>query len=495
MWVRPRCLFRLWWVLAFVPLSLAACSSDTTHLPALKEDPVANLKLESADLDRRWEMSEGTGFLGKPTHADISMVYEIDAGSTADSAFDEVVAAATAAGWIFDPAGPEVHEAGVTGNRAYKKLEPGWATLGLSANPVRQTLNVHLDFGLDPPWSNGVHLSQGSKVVIPSLSHQSYVTFDADSGDRVGLTIDPPDAGLDGIVLATPSGTRLWSSDDVADGAEVVVGPITVGQSGTYIAFVDLRAGNSGPVGVALSGEAGNPDMSLSIPSRSSISIFPLPGQDASITFLGRESQWFSMQVSTTLHPGHLHITAIGPAGEPFEHHIRMSSTDTGSIGYLDRIDLPEEGTYTIQLDIDDEAGPGHVIHVDLFEPHGQNAFDDTGTWGGFEVPYRLGNDLYVPGSLDRWPLNGVQPQEIRIVARADSLTTTDGSQAGLALEVVAPNGEIVWRGVSIDGELTSDYLTLREEGQYWLVVDGIGATVGHFTVATKACSPGRLNC
>lgn len=487
-------LVRLGWALALIPLGLAACSSDTTHLPALKSDPVADLKLESADLDRRWETPEGTGFMGKPTHADILMVYKVHGDATAEAAFDEVVAAASTAGWIFDPGGPGVLEAGVVRNSAYKQLEPGWANLGVSANPEKQTLSVHLDFWGDPPWSDGVHLSQGARVIIPSLSHRSYVTFDAHKGDTVELTIDAPDAGLDGIVLASPSGTRLWSSDPVAGAAQVVVGPITVEQSGTYITYFDLIADNRGPVGIALSGDL-SPDMSLSIPSRSSISLLPIPGQDAAIAFQGRASQWLSMQVSTTLPAEHLQVAVTSSEGEPLWNDVQMRSTATGSIAYLDRIDLPIDGTYTINLDIDDEAGSSEQVDVELFEPHGRNAFDETASWSGFEVPYRLGNDLYVPGSIDRWPLNGVQQQEIRIVAQTGGLTTTDGSEPELALEVIAPDGEIVWRGVSTDDELASDYLSLRDEGLYWLVIDGIGATIGHFTVAVNACSPGRLNC
>lgn len=490
---RPR--LGPWWALILVPLGLTACSSDSTWLPALREDPVATLTLESADLDRRWETPEGKGFLGKPTHADILMVYEIHSEVTAESAFDEVVADATAADWIFDPAGPDLHEIGVVSNRAFKELDPGWATLGVSANPERQTLTLHLDFGSDPPWSNGVHVSQGARVVIPSLSHHSYITFDAERGDTVELSLDAPDAGLEGIVLASPSGTRLWSADDLAGSDEVVVGPISVEKSGTHITYLAMTGKDRGPVKLALSDDAGSPVMSLAIPPRSSISLLPVPGQSASITFQGRAPQWFSMQVGTTLQPEHIRVTAAGPDGEPLWHDIQMRATDTGSIAYLDRIDLTADGTYTIQIDTEEGAGPGHQVDLDLFEPHGRSAFDESGLWGGFEVPYRLGNDLHVPGSLDRWPLNGVQHQEIRIVARAGGLTTTDGSNASLALEVIAPSGEVVWRDVSVDDELTSDYLSLRDEGQYWLVMDGIGATIGHFTVAVNACSPGRINC
>jgi hypothetical protein len=357
-------------------------------------------------------------------------------------------------------------------------------------------MSMYLEFGPNPPWDDAVHLPVASPVTLGDISRHPYLVFEGMEGEVVELTLDPAWADLERVVVATPSGAKLWEEgglDDSSTGT-VVMGPETLPETGTYLVFLDAAPRADGPVQVQVDTDerADAGDLVMSMPLRSSAEFELDPGQAAAVTFEARTYDRLSMQVSTTLDPDDVLVAVSRPDGESLWTETALRRTDLGAAVYLDTLDIPVDGTYTIEIRHEAGAESGGEVDVELFEPHGIN--EDT-SYDGFEVPYQLGNEFYSPGSSDRWPLNASVGDEIRVSAAALDLRSTDGSEPGLVLEVRSPSDQSVWRGESEGGLIESDLIVVDEEGPYWLYMDGVGATIGAFRVTVEVCGSGRFRC
>lgn len=79
---------------------VAACSSDTTYLPALKADPMASYEAPGLELLERFQQGRTPVLFSDAFRvARIFSEYEIK-GEGVDEIFSEVVAAAEASGWV-----------------------------------------------------------------------------------------------------------------------------------------------------------------------------------------------------------------------------------------------------------------------------------------------------------------------------------------------------------------------------------------------------------
>lgn len=80
-------------------LMLMACSSDSTYLPALLADPMADYDAGEVELIDSSNVAENRDpFWGKPVHAEVTRLYQVVADEP-DSALSSAVAYAWSVGW------------------------------------------------------------------------------------------------------------------------------------------------------------------------------------------------------------------------------------------------------------------------------------------------------------------------------------------------------------------------------------------------------------
>lgn len=139
-------------VCGLLSLTVAACTSDDTYLPALLADPMADYEAEGIVLVDAWEQPQHPGNLWtRRQHAMVRRSYQIQDQSQVGQVLKEAVAFAEAAGWRVQPSQvkPDTFYVGA------KVLGPGDGRLSMalgSADPLNDPdgprgLTILLDFG------------------------------------------------------------------------------------------------------------------------------------------------------------------------------------------------------------------------------------------------------------------------------------------------------------------------------------------------------------
>jgi len=138
-------------LLLLMAMSVAACTSDDTYLPALLADPMASYEAPGIVLIDAWEVPEGRDIImDSPTHAQVGRTYRIEDQGQAERVLEEAATYAESNGWRLTPSRPSP-----TGYGGAKDLAPGDARIGISlvaADPLNdrdgpRVLRIHMDFG------------------------------------------------------------------------------------------------------------------------------------------------------------------------------------------------------------------------------------------------------------------------------------------------------------------------------------------------------------
>ena len=80
----------------------SGCSTDTTYLPVLLDDPMAGYQSDGIHLIESYERGRGTSLVtGKVEYAKVSRRYELEDPSQASRVLDAAVSYAASHGWTF----------------------------------------------------------------------------------------------------------------------------------------------------------------------------------------------------------------------------------------------------------------------------------------------------------------------------------------------------------------------------------------------------------
>lgn len=111
--------------------AVSACSSDTTYLPALLADPMADYSHPSLTEEFRAESPKGRTLIPM-AREDASVTTGFDLAGSADVVIEDVIATAESHGWTFDSHEPATNAEGTRGWLATKELAEGLATLSIN---------------------------------------------------------------------------------------------------------------------------------------------------------------------------------------------------------------------------------------------------------------------------------------------------------------------------------------------------------------------------
>ena len=143
-------------LLVALVLALSACSVDTTYLPALLADPMADYEPDGTELEDSWTDGEGQDVvMDMPTHAGVGRTYRILDQTETKAVLDDAAAYAESQGWRLETSATSPD----TSYHGEKELAPGEGNLGISlvaADPINdpegpQLLRITLEYGSVEP--------------------------------------------------------------------------------------------------------------------------------------------------------------------------------------------------------------------------------------------------------------------------------------------------------------------------------------------------------
>jgi hypothetical protein len=187
------------------------------------------------------------------------------------------------------------------------------------------------------------------------------------------------------------------------------------------------------------------------------------------IAFTGRAGQGVFVDVPTsTLKDQCSPYRLLDPAGTELANGCNIAGH-----GYIDRVDLPADGRYTVALDPTAVGRASVAVYVDV---------DVAGSLAPNGAPVTATLDQ--PGAVARYRFTGVAGQRVYLDVTESSLP----SQCS-PLELRDPDGKTITTGCVISGTGEIDGTVLPADGAYTILVDPKDRTVGASTLRLYAAN------
>jgi subtilisin family serine protease len=304
--------------------------------------------------------------------------------------------------------------------------------------------------------------SQGQRIAL-KLSN---VTIGTSTCCSARVSILKPDGST--LVFATPFGT----SGGFVDTRALPVG-------GTYTILVDPQLTDVGSATLTLYDVP--PDVTGSIiPGGSplAVSMGPVPGQNALVTFSGTQGRRIALGMSNVTIGTSTCCSARVSIANPDGSTLVYATPVGRNGGFLDTRVLPATGTYTIL--VDPQGADLGAMTLTLYDVPA----DLTGTIaiGGGPVSLTLAP---VPGQNATLTLSGTAT--LRVSLRLSNVTIGNTSCCGARISLLKPDGTTVVPPILVGSFGATINATLPVTGTYSIVVDPQQAYVGGITLTLSA--------
>jgi YD repeat-containing protein len=334
-----------------------------------------------------------------------------------------------------------------------------------------------------PADVTGTIAVDGSPVTVTMTTpgQNALLTFSGTAGQRISLGGTNGMSGQIGLAcdvnatILNPNGTVL--SGPACMEQTGFIEPLSLPTSGTYSIVVDPVQYAVGSLTLALytvsdqSGTIviGGPPQTIAI---------SVPGQNAALTFSGTAGQRISLLGSNvngfnTSFSCDLTVTIL----KPDTTTLASACMDTG--GFIDAMNLPTTGTYTIL--VDPLSGNTGSITLTLY---GVSNTSSTTTIGGTAQTVTIGT----PGQNHTISFSGTSGQRVSLTGtNASGFNTSFGCD--LNVSILKPDTSVLTGPVCMDAGGFIDATALTATGTYTIVVDPIGANTGSVTLQLYAVS------
>ncbi len=309
----------------------------------------------------------------------------------------------------------------------------------LEVLPATGTYSIFVNDGYDP---GSLSVALANVAQLPTIAvggaavnvdvpvgQMSALAFQANAGDQVSLSATSPSASY--ISMVAPDGSILGTAT-ILGGIGEYLNSITFTETGAYVvvSVSDTDSGSDDQFAVQLYSA---PPISETIAiGGPSVTLAPVPGQTAQLTFSGNAGQTISPGYVTQDYPPPS-VSGTSPDGSPFPYpfgYLFDSYRDSnGNFHYYGLpTALPQTGTYQINFDFE-FVGPAQPVVVNLYD-----ATPESGTIsiGGPAVAVSTG-----PGQCDNLSFAGEAGQQIDLGASSSiyglagaivSISNPDGS-------------------------------------------------------------------
>jgi hypothetical protein len=317
-----------------------------------------------------------------------------------------------------------------------------------------------------PPDSNAALAVGAPRTLTTAVPGQNVqATFPGVSGQVVSVRIGPACCGAR-VSLVKPNGTTLVSTTTFATGGGFL-DAVTLPQSGTYTILVDYQGPASGDVTLTLYDVPADVVAPLAFGSSATVTTV-VPGQNARLTFAGTVGGRASVRIASICCLAQ--VSLVRPDGRTLVAPLLVGSFG----GFVDVVDLPLTGTYTILVDYQGAATGSatvslHDVPADLADTI---AFGSTRTL-----------TTTVPGQNARVTFQGTAGQRAAVRISGSCCTTR--------VSILRPDGSTLsslTAFASIDGFL--EPVTLPSTGTYTVLLDPDAASTGNVTLSLYDVPP-----
>ena len=333
-----------------------------------------------------------------------------------------------------------------------------------------------------PPDTTGSIAAGGPPVAVslgPVPGQNGTVTFTGTAGQRIALGMSNVTIGSSSccsarVSITKPDGTTLVFATPVGtSGGFLDTRALPV--SGTYTILVDPQAADVGSMTLTLYDVP--PDMSASITPGGpavTVSMGPVPGQNALVTFSGTAGQRIALSMSNVTIGTSTCCSARVSVANPDGSSLVYATPVGRNGGFLDTRVLPASGMYTILVDPQGTDLGSMTLTLYDVPP------DATGSIavGGPPVTLSL---TPVPGQNAMLGFDGTAGQ--RVSLRLSNVTIGNSSCCGAKISPLKPDGTNLVPPILVGTFGATISATLPVTGRYSIGVDPQGAYVGSITL------------
>ena len=296
-------------------------------------------------------------------------------------------------------------------------------------------------------------------ITIVTPGQNAEVTFTGASGQHVSLNVSSVTiAGTTDYTVKKPDGSTLTSGSFGTSGGFLEIPYLPI--AGTYTILVDPSGTSTGNVSLTLN-DATDATNTITPGGSAVVITTTVAGQNARLTFSGTSGQRIAINASTTFSVCWT-LAVIKPDGT------NLSSTFTcGSGLFIDPLQLPASGTYTILIDPSGTGtGQATVTAYDVTDVTG------TVTIGGSQVSQTINT----PGQVIRLTFSGTSG--VRLSVNANTTFTTCWT-----LQILKPDATQLFSSFGCGSGMFVDPIQLPTTGTYTLIGDPSGNGTGQFNV------------
>ena len=290
----------------------------------------------------------------------------------------------------------------------------------------------------------------GAPVTVSSGSGEDeLLAFDGTAGTRVSAFLSASTIASSTVTISNPDGS-VAGSKTLSTGS-AFLDSFTLQQTGSYVVRVHPLQASGGSMAIQL----------FNVPPDATATISPggppltltttVPGQNAVATFTGTAGRRVALATSSSI--SLLKTTILGPGGTQVAGPLY---TGAGS-GFIDTVQLPSDGTYTILADPQDErTGPVTLTLYDV-PPDVTTTITPGGAPASATTTAAGQNALFT--------FSGVAGRRV-------SLGVTSGFYL-LKTSILNPDGTVLaGPGYTGAGSSFVDVATLKQTGTYTIVAD-----------------------
>jgi len=337
-----------------------------------------------------------------------------------------------------------------------------------------------------PPDTTATITPGGPPVTVttgPVPGQNALVTFSGNQNQRIALGLSNVSIGTSSccsarVSILKPDGSTLVFATPFGKGGGFV-DTRSLPVSGTYTILVDPQLADVGSATLTLHDVP--PDVTSTIAPGGppvTVSMGPVPGQNALVTFSGTQGQRIALGMSNVTIGTSTCCSARVSITNPDGSTLVFATPVGRNGGFLDTRVLPASGTYTILVD-PQLADVGSMTLTLYGVPP-----DLTGTIGigGPPVSLTLGP---VPGQNATLTFSGAAGQ--RVSLRLSSVTIGNTSCCGARISMLKPDGTNVVPPILVGSFGATINATLPVTGSYSIGVDPQGAYTGGITLTLTA--------
>jgi subtilisin family serine protease len=388
--------------------------------------------------------------------------------------------------WIYKPDGTALGSqtlVGTNGGFVDTRSLPATGRYRILVDPqATATGSMTLTLYDVPPDTTSTITPGGPPVTVttgPVPGQNALVTFSGNQNQRIALRLSNVSIGTSSccsarVSILKPDGSTLVFATPFGTGGGFVDTrslPVT----GTYTILVDPQLADVGSATLTLYDVP--PDVTSTIAPGGppvTVSMGPVPGQNALVTFSGTQGQRIALGMSnvtigtSTCCSARVSITS--PDGSTLVYATPVGRNG----GFLDTRVLPTSGTYTIL--VDPQLADVGSMTLTLYDvPPDLNG---SITIGGPPVSLTLGP---VPGQNATLTFSGTAGQ--RVSLRLSNVTIGNTSCCGARISMLKPDGTNVVPPILVGSFGATITATLPVTGSYSIGVDPQGAYTGGITL------------